>query len=55
MPEIPDLNIFRRNLAKRLIDKKLSQINVIVPRKLKVPASVLNEALDGQQLVSITR
>jgi len=55
MPEIPDLNIFSRNLARRLIGKKLDTINVIVPKKLKVPVSVLKEALDGQQLEAISR
>jgi formamidopyrimidine-DNA glycosylase len=55
MPEIPDLNIFARNLAKRLVGKQLAQINVVVPRKLKVPESVLKEALDGQHLASISR
>lgn len=55
MPEIPDLNIFRGNLAKRLTGKTLAGISVIVPRKLKVPEAVLKEALDGQQLTAITR
>src|ERR1700730_5651769 len=55
MPEIPDLNIFSRNLAKRLVGKQLTEIKIVVPRKLKVPESVLKEALDGQQLASIHR
>ena len=55
MPEIPDLNIFCRNLTKRLIGKTLEQIKVIVPRKLKTPESVLQESLDGQRLTAITR
>jgi formamidopyrimidine-DNA glycosylase len=55
MPEIPDLNIFSRNLSKRLNGKKLTEINVIVPRKLKVPESALKDALEGQQLTAITR
>jgi formamidopyrimidine-DNA glycosylase len=55
MPEIPDLNIFSRNLARQLTGKKLDQISVIVPRKLKVPELVLKEALEGQQLAAVTR
>jgi len=55
MPEIPDLNIFSRNLSKRLNGKKLIEFNVIVPRKLKVPESTLKEALEGHQLTAITR
>lgn len=55
MPEIPDLNIFSRNLTKRLVGKKLTQIKIVVPRKLKVPESDLKEALDGQKLTAISR
>ena len=28
MPEIPDLNVFRKNLVKNLVGKTLSKINV---------------------------
>jgi formamidopyrimidine-DNA glycosylase len=41
MPEIPDLNIFRSNLAKRLIGQTLTTISIIVPRKLKVPEAAV--------------
>jgi formamidopyrimidine-DNA glycosylase len=55
MPEIPDLNIFRSNLARRLTGQTLTEINIIVPRKLKVPGAMLKEALDGQRLTAIDR
>ncbi|MDO3627544.1 DNA-formamidopyrimidine glycosylase family protein [Mucilaginibacter sp. BT774] len=55
MPEIPDLNIFSRNLSKRLVGQKLTEINVVIPRKLKVPETALKEALEGQELTAITR
>jgi formamidopyrimidine-DNA glycosylase len=55
MPEIPDLNIFSLNLSKRLLGQKLAQINIIVPRKLKMPESMLKDALQGQELTSIDR
>jgi formamidopyrimidine-DNA glycosylase len=55
MPEIPDLNIFSKNLAKRLTGKKLTRITVLVPRKLKVAESDLKKALDGQKLLAISR
>ena len=55
MPEIPDLNIFCRNLSKKLLGKKLTLVNVIIPKKLKVPESVLKDALEGQELTAITR
>src|ERR1700743_117411 len=55
MPEIPDLNIFCRNLSKKLEGKQLKQIKVLVPRRLKTPESVLQETFDGQRLTAITR
>ena len=55
MPEIPDLNIFSRNLSKRIVGKKLELLNVVIPRKLKVPESELKNALEGQILTAINR
>lgn len=55
MPEIPDLNIFARNLTRKLAGKTLTEIKVIIPRKLKVPESVIKDALDGQRLIAINR
>jgi formamidopyrimidine-DNA glycosylase len=55
MPEIPDLNIFSRNVAKRLVGKKLMSIHIIVPRKLKAPETAFTDALQGQALMAINR
>lgn len=55
MPEIPDLNIFNKNLTKRLKGKTLAEITILVPRQLKVPESALKEAFEGQKLQAITR
>jgi len=55
MPEIPDLNIFRKNLAKKLEGQVLSEINIVNPRKLKIPVEDLKNALDGKKLNSIER
>ena len=55
MPEIPDLNIFNKNLSKRLVGKTLTEITILVPRQLKVPESALKEAFDGQKLAAISR
>lgn len=55
MPEIPDLNVFRKNLSERLVGKTLEQFNVIVQRKLKVPESNFKDQLEGQRLTGITR
>jgi formamidopyrimidine-DNA glycosylase len=55
MPEIPDLNIFSSNLAKRLVGKTLTTISILVPRKLKQPEAAFKVALEGQQLTAINR
>lgn len=55
MPEIPDLNIFSRNLSKRLIGQMLTKINILVPRKLKEPEGDFRIALEGQVLNAIKR
>jgi formamidopyrimidine-DNA glycosylase len=55
MPEIPDLNIFRKNLAKKLVGKTLANLTVLITRQLKVEQAVLQEALEGQTLLAIER
>ena len=55
MPEIPDLNIFCGNLAKRLTGKTLTAINILVPRRLKLPEAAFKDALLGQKLTAINR
>jgi formamidopyrimidine-DNA glycosylase len=55
MPEIPDLNIFCTNLAKRLVGKKLTNISILIDRRLKLPEAAFQEALQGQELTAINR
>ena len=55
MPEIPDLNIFRKNLALKLVGKKLERFEVLVARQLKVSVAEIKEALEGQTLQAIER
>jgi formamidopyrimidine-DNA glycosylase len=55
MPEIPDLNIFRDNLAKKLAGRTLSAIHIPITRQLKVPEIVIQESLEGHALTDIRR
>ena len=55
MPEIPDLNIFRKNLAKQLIGTKLSKLHVLIDRRLKNTEAELQAALEEQTLTGIER
>ena len=55
MPEIPDLNVFNKNLTAQLVGKPLTEINVLITRRLKVAESELKQALEGQTLAAIRR
>jgi formamidopyrimidine-DNA glycosylase len=55
MPEIPDLNIFRKNLAKKLEGKQLRHIGIPVPRRIKTPEAGFQQALEGKKLIDIKR
>lgn len=55
MPEIPDLNVFCTNLAKRLVGKTLINIHILVPRRLKKPEADFKAALEEQELTAVTR
>jgi formamidopyrimidine-DNA glycosylase len=55
MPEIPDLNIFCSNLAKKLVGQTLDSIEILVPRRIKQPENEFKAALEGQALTKIER
>ncbi|MBE9585974.1 Fpg/Nei family DNA glycosylase [Mucilaginibacter sp. JRF] len=55
MPEIPDLNIFKQNLVKKIVGKKLSRINIIINRRLKDTEKDIQKAIEGQILIAIER
>ena len=46
MPELPDLQVFSKNLTKLFKDKKLEKVNVTVATKLNVPVKELEDALE---------
>ena len=55
MPEIPDVEVFARNLKKLLAGKQVTKVKVINGKKLKDPAKELSQALEGQKIVDIFR
>ena len=55
MPELPDLQVFSKNLTRIFKDKKLETVNISVSGKLNVPVKQLQDALEGQVLSSIDR
>jgi formamidopyrimidine-DNA glycosylase len=55
MPELPDLQVFSRNLTKEFVGKKLKKVTIINDKKLKTTVSKLKTSLEKQKLTSIQR
>jgi formamidopyrimidine-DNA glycosylase len=55
MPELPDLQLFSRNLHQKLAGLQVKEIDVPVLRKLNVPKATLEKALVGQTLTTVKR
>jgi len=55
MPEIPDVEVFTRNLDKLFAGKKLQQVKIVNGQKLKDKPSEFTKALDGKTLKKIYR
>jgi formamidopyrimidine-DNA glycosylase len=55
MPELPDLNVFARNLNKELAGKKVEEIEVKNKSKLKTPVSELKKEIEGSKLKKVYR
>jgi formamidopyrimidine-DNA glycosylase len=55
MPELPDLEVFSKNLEKKFAGKKLKQVKVLNKKKLKVTAAKLKKSLEGSALKKVYR
>jgi len=55
MPELPDLNVFAKNLDKKLAGKKVDKIEVENKSKLKIPVSQLKKEIEGTKLKNVYR
>jgi formamidopyrimidine-DNA glycosylase len=55
MPELPDLQVFSKNLTKKLAGKKLEKITVAKGFKLNVSGAALKKKLEGETLESVSR
>ena len=55
MPELPDIEVFTRNLKKMYGGKKLSKIKVVNTKNLKDSQAELSKALEGQKLKDVYR
>src|SRR4051794_11211144 len=55
MPELPDLQVFSRNLNKELAGKKVKTITVVNKKKLKTPPEKLRKSIEGAKLMKVYR
>lgn len=55
MPELPDLQVFARNLNKLFKGKTLDKIEAANHKKLNVTVKELKNALEGQKLTNVKR
>lgn len=55
MPELPDLNVFARNLDKKFAGEKIEKIEVKNKSKLKTPVSELKKEIEGSKLKKVYR
>ena len=55
MPELPDIEVFTRNLKSMYAGKQLEKIRVVNGKKLKDKPAALSKALDGKKIVDIYR
>src|SRR4029078_5859423 len=55
MPELPDIEVFSRNLKKMYGGKKLSKIKVVNNKNIKDSQKELSKALAGQKLKDVYR
>ena len=55
MPELPDLEAYSKNLAKRLSGKEVKEVIVFKPRKLNVSKDEINEALVSARVKTFKR
>lgn len=55
MPELPDLEVFSRNLDQQLSGKELKEITVKNTKKLNVPVKELHDKLEKQKLKKVYR
>lgn len=55
MPELPDLQVFSRNLSQKLVGKKVERLTVPYKKKLKTPEKDLRKAIEDTTLTSVYR
>jgi formamidopyrimidine-DNA glycosylase len=55
MPELPDLQVFSKNLQKNLAGKKVEKVSLLSTAKLNVPVKTLQEAIENQVLDKVHR
>ena len=50
MPELPDLQVFSRNLRKKIMGKKVKKIAIPIKKKIKSPEAGFKKAMQQADL-----
>jgi formamidopyrimidine-DNA glycosylase len=55
MPELPDLEVFAKNLDKRVRGKRVKNVEVFKPKKLDVSQEAFKKVVEGQEINKVFR
>jgi formamidopyrimidine-DNA glycosylase len=55
MPELPDLEVFAKNLDKRVRGKRVKNVEVSKPKKLDVSQEAFKKVVEGQEINKVFR
>lgn len=55
MPELPEVETIRRDLARGILHKTIARIDIVDPRVLRQPAKDFLRRLQGQEITGISR
>ncbi len=55
MPELPDLEVYRGNIFRRITSKKINNFEIFNRRKIEIPLGDTFENMNNSQLLSIER
>ena len=55
MPELPEVETIRRQLAKLIVGKKIKKVKVKLPKIVKAPQAVFRRAVAGAKILGVNR
>ena len=53
MPELPEAETIRRELEKAVVGRKIVNVEISVPRVLRMPAEEFKRSVDGATIIGV--